>query len=227
MNNIDNYYTQRVAQSNNLLWQVGKTVNGEIIDDTQLNVIIDTICTALQLNANDLVADFGSGNALITNDIAPTVKTIVGIEKNQALYEQACSHINAANLSLIQADILCDGKEALTINKAYSYEVIQHLSYATTVQFITQLAATIPEGGLLFLGGIPNAHQKWEFYNSPGRKFGLANTLIETGTDPVGTWYMPEFFITLAEKLNLQCDILNQNTDLYTAHYRFDCLLSF
>ena len=224
MNSVDRYYSQRATYSNNLLFQVGKTVNGEPISKQQLNLIVDAIENGLNLNYKDSLVDFGCGNGLLTNFIAPKVKVIVGIEINQALYEQATRHVSHQNISLIHRDILCNSEYKFTFNKAFSYEVIQHLSYTEVEKIISNTIKLLPKDGLLYLGGIPDEQRKWNFYNTETRKSKLAETLLETGTDPVGTWFTQAFFSKIAERFSVSCELLKQHPDLYTAHYRFDCL---
>ncbi|MGY4878616.1 rRNA adenine N-6-methyltransferase family protein [Vreelandella aquamarina] len=225
MNKVQNYYTQRVNKSKDLLYQVGKTVNGESIDNKQFNYIVETIKNNLELTTDDLLADFGCGNGVLTNSIAPYVRSLIGIERNQALYHQANKHIKNKNILLFKEDILHTSKKKLAINKAYSYEVVQHLSYLETKKFVSEIMNILPSGGLLFLGGIPDEQRKWNFYDSKYRRSRLAKDLLSTGADSVGTWFIPDFFYALEEELSISCKVLNQHPNLYTTHYRFDCLL--
>lgn len=58
----DRYYSERVARSDDLLWQVGKTVNGEPVDRKQLQLIVGQIVSLLDLTPEDRVLDIGAGN---------------------------------------------------------------------------------------------------------------------------------------------------------------------
>lgn len=78
--------------------------------------------------------------------------------------------------------MLCLSKAQLPVNKAYCYELIQHLGYREAAAFISQLLAILPAGGKLLVGGIPDEQRKWDFYNTQARREGLAKALIETGT---------------------------------------------
>ena len=139
MDRLENYYTQRVSQSDNLLYQVGKTVDGEPVSAAQLDLITGAIRQGLQLSPDDALVDFGCGNGLLTNVIAPQVKSIVGVERNLALYEQACRYIRQPNASFVQADVLRADVSLLAFDKAYSYEVVQHFSYGELVAFVTRV----------------------------------------------------------------------------------------
>ena len=225
MNDIESYYTQRVSHSKNLLYQVGKTIDGKPVNEHQLNLITQTIKHELKLSTTDTVIDFGCGNGVLTKTLTNSTKTIIGIERNKALYSQASKYLNNQKVSLVNANILHHDTKLLSFNKAYCYEVIQHLTYLETKNFLFQTVKNLPKNGLLFLGGIPDEQRKSNFYNTEYRQRTLAKTLLETGSDPVGTWFLPVFFYELADKLSATCRILDQHKDLYSAHYRFDCLI--
>lgn len=227
MDDIQQYYTSRVLQSDDLFWQVGKTVDGQPVGNKQLALIVDQIKNQLELQDTDHVIDFGCGNALITKEIVPFVEHITGIERNHALYQQACSYADLPNLSLINADIMNEQSFDEQVNKGYCYEVIQHLTHKQLEQFLIKIKTIIPTGGLFFLGGIPDEERKWEFYDSVERKKSLSKGLFETGKDPVGTWFFSEYFHYLAKNIDIEVQVLNQSPNVYTSHYRFDCLLRF
>lgn len=102
MDKLDNYYTQRVSQSDDLLYQVGKTVQGKPVSERQIGLIVEGIVARLELSADDAVADLGCGNGLLTNFIASEVRTMLGVERNSSLYEQACRHVSHPNTSFLR-----------------------------------------------------------------------------------------------------------------------------
>jgi len=227
MGDVDQYYTSRVLQSDDLLWQVGKTVNGKPVDKSQLALIVDQIKDELELQDLDHVIDLGCGNAILTKEIAPFVANIVGIERNRELYQQACKINDLSNLRLVNADMLDKQTFDKQLNKGYCYEVVQHLTHKELEQLVIKMKTTVPTGGSFFLGGIPDEERKWIFFDNVERKNSLSKNLLETGNDPVGTWFFRQFFVYLADKLAIHAVMLAQSPDLYTAHYRFDCLLRF
>lgn len=109
--------------------------------------------------------------------------------------------------------------------KVYLYEVVQHLSYPEVANFLRALSKALPAGGRVLVGGIPSEIQKWHFYADADRRASYMRALA-AGTDVMGTWYHPDFFRILAQDLGLDCSIEPQPGALYTASYRFDCLLS-
>lgn len=227
MEDIEQYYTSRVSQSDDLFWQVGKTVNGKPVGNEQLSLIVNRIKQVLELNTRDTVLDMGCGNGLVTNEIASSVGSIIGVERNRPLFEKACKHASTPNQQFKHADILEFVLDNLIANKAFTYEVVQHIEHHHLKMFLLRMRSTLSEAGSLFIGGIPDEEKKWAFYNTAQRKSSLSASLAETGRDPVGTWYYQDFFYYLADEFDCSVTILQQPSELYTSHYRFDCLVEF
>lgn len=227
MDNIEQYYTSRVLESDDLFWQVGKTVNDQPVGKEQLALITNQIIHMLELKNSDYVIDLGCGNGLVTKEIAPFVSKITGIERNQALYQQACRINDSPNQRFVNKDILDKQAFDEQVNKVYCYEVVQHLTHQQLELLLINMRTVVPPNVLFFLGGIPEEEKKWAFYDSVERKNSLSKALLDRGNDPIGTWFFREFFYYLAKKLGIDAVIVEQSPNLYTAHYRFDCLLKF
>ncbi|KEF31680.1 hypothetical protein D777_02029 [Marinobacter nitratireducens] len=213
-----------MTRSDDLLWQVGKTVNGNVVGEDQIELIIERICTALNLRADDRVLDVGAGNGLLTSIVAGRCARVTGVERNQALYERALRANTCGNASYVCQSLSALDCSSLDFNKAFLYEVVQHLDFSETASFIESVFKQLPDSGAVFLGGIPSELQKWSFYGTDERRKQYFRGLAK-GTDVMGTWYHPEFFGCLAEDLQLECQVLVQDSRLYTSSYRFDCLL--
>lgn len=226
MDDIEQYYSQRVAQSQDLFWQVGKTINGKPVGTEQLNLIIDSIHSALDLNSQDIILDIGCGNGLVTRKLAEQVKNIIGIERNKALFAEALRHKSGLNQHYVNSDVLSYKAENIVANKLYLYEVIQHISHQQIVSFLTHLSSVLVDAGQkIFIGGVPDEERKWSFYDSPERREGLFRSLTDKGADPIGFWFHREEFYFLAKQLGMTAEIIEQPAALYTSHYRFNCLL--
>jgi hypothetical protein len=66
--------------------------------------------------------------------------------------------------------------------------------------------------------------RKWNFFDTEERKRQYFDSLL-SGTDPLGTWYYKDYFKYLAKRHGLGFECMDQKHELYTGHYRFDCLL--
>lgn len=227
MDEIESYYTSRVLESQDLFWQVGKTVDGKPVGDEQLVIIIEHLKDKLELIGDDHIIDLGCGNGLITREIAKAVDSIIGIERNQALYLQACNNNPLLNESYQNFDLLDFTEKYEHINKGYCYEVVQHFTHLQIKKLLEQIKLRIPNLTTLILGGIPDEKNKWAFYDTAERKKMLSKSLLESGKDPIGTWFYSDFFKYLADMMDISCEIIAQPPKLYTSHYRFDCVLRF
>jgi len=87
-----------------LLKQVGKTINGREIPETQVNLIVKNIAKILRLSADDSVIDLCCGNGLITSRLAPLVKNIVGVDFSAGLIAEAEKHSNSQNIKYLHND---------------------------------------------------------------------------------------------------------------------------
>jgi cyclopropane fatty-acyl-phospholipid synthase-like methyltransferase len=222
------YYRERVKNHDRdkFLWQVGKTVNGEEVSREQIELILKTIVNRLQLDKSDIALDIGCGNGLLTKEISRYVSKITGIELTPELYEIAKEYNSASNISYINYDVL--GTNAMgydnQFTKVYLYEVIQHLNFQEVDALFAKLNEITADRATIFIGGILDVEKKWMFFDTVERRCLYFKGLL-SGSEPLGTWYHKEFFSFLANKHNMNGECLSQENNLYTSHYRYDCLL--
>jgi cyclopropane fatty-acyl-phospholipid synthase-like methyltransferase len=224
---VKKYYRDRVlkAEFSSLLWQVGKTVSGVDVPDGQIEIIISAISNSLQLDVADKVLDIGSGNGLLTKKIATIVSSVTGVELTAELYDVAMQRSLGKNIKYLNMNIydFLNVPQKLDFNKIYLYEVLQHFNYQKTDELFSALDSTCKSGTEIFVGGIPDLSKVWDFFNNRKRKSRYYSGLV-SGKDPIGTWYHKNFFDCLAFKYGFQFEILDQQSDLYTSHYRYDCV---
>jgi len=224
---VKKYYRDRVLKSeeSSLQWQVGKTVNGVDVPIEQIEMILGAISGQLQLCERDNVLDIGCGNGLLTREIASRCSRITGVEITPELYEIAGQRSARDNITYINQDILAFLTDSSTelFTKVYFYEVQQHFTHQNTDELLGLLSRRCAERVKIFIGGIPDISRKWNFFNSPERVKNYYSSLV-LGGDPIGTWFDRNFFEYLAGKYGFKCKILEQNANLYTSHYRYDCL---
>ncbi|MCB1701343.1 MAG: methyltransferase domain-containing protein [Halioglobus sp.] len=224
MSKVQHYYNERVSKSSDLYRQVGKTIQGQPVGEEQLRLIATGITSALGLCSGDTVMDIGCGNGLVTRVIAPKVSRVIGVEQNPGLYESALENSSAENLTYIRSDILDVDALNFNCNKAYMYEVIQHVEYNKLRDFMHFFKSSFLSGSRVFIGGIPDEEKKWHFYNSRSRRCELLEALMVSG-DPMGTWFHRDYLSHLGDAYGLRVRIIPQSESLYTSHYRFDCLI--
>lgn len=209
------------------LRQVGKTVCGKIISNYQFNLIINSIVDTLQINSNDNVLDLCCGNGLVTKEIAKYCRNIVGVDYSKPLIDIAnsvhlqpnCNYVHQSILELKSSDF--DSK----FTKVYMYEALQHFKpkqLYNILEIIRKISTT--EVQILF-GSVPNKKNLWQFYNSPSRKFDYYKRKL-LNKEAIGMWWSNNIIEKISRLYNFDCFFKDQNEDLYTAHYRFDVLVT-
>ena len=226
--NVKKYYSERAKKNSrtDFLWQVGKTINGEDVSCEQLELIVKTIVERLDLSGKDKVFDLGCGNGLLTKKISTFVQEITGLDLTTELYDVALEYHSSNNTRYINANIFdFDVKRYKNkFSKVYLYEVLQHLSLIESDKLLAILKGITSKKSTIFIGGILDMDKKWSFFDTVERKSQYFDSLL-LGTDPLGTWYYKDYFKYLAGRHNLNVECKNQDDELYTSHYRFDCVL--
>lgn len=215
------------AETDDALRQVGKTVLGVPVDDSQLDLIVHGIADRLELDSTDHVLDLGCGNGLITERIARVAGTVCALDVSPSLIGDARRYRNPPNVTYRVAD-LGDGVGLGACphprHKAYAYEVFQHLVAEDVDSLLKGLTAHSPEGLRLWVGSIPDRARIRAFYDTPER-WDLYLRRTAEGTEQIGTWWDREELCETAQRSGFGCSLFDQPENLYTAHYRFDALL--
>lgn len=226
---VVDYYKNRVSQSGetDFLWQVGKTVEGQPISEAQFTLLLQRIIRMLDINQSDTVLDIGSANGFITRQIAGLAKAVVGVDVSEDLHRISEKYNAADNINYFCADIVednCDAMLALC-NKGYMYEVIQHIEFRYLDRIFSHIKQLLKSSDdAFFIGGVLDAERKWNFFNSYQRREFYFNAL-EKDDHSIGRWHHKDFFEVVARRYGLKVDILDQEEEFYTSHYRFDCLV--
>jgi 2-polyprenyl-3-methyl-5-hydroxy-6-metoxy-1,4-benzoquinol methylase len=224
---VRNYYRDRVlsVETSSLQWQVGKTINGVDVPAEQIEIILGAISGSLQVGENDNVLDVGCGNGLLTRKIAPMCSRMTGVEITPELYEVAIRKSANENIAYINKNIFDFLPESIEehFEKIYLYEVLQHFGHQGANKLFSHLAQLCGDSAKIFIGGIPDVSRMWNFFNTPDRVAHYYDGLV-LGNDPMGTWYHPNFFEYLAKTYDFRFSLLKQSANLYTSHYRYDCL---
>jgi len=222
---IKNYYRNRLEEcaEDDLFYQVGKTQYGEKVSAAQIDLITEAIHTSLQLSKNDHVLDIGCANGLISYKISEKVQDLTGIDLSTELIQIAVKHRFRSNISYFVDDIFTFDFKNTVFNKIYMYEVLQHFPYHNLRELLLTLKSHL-KSFRLFIGGVPDADSLFNFYNDDEkRKFYFSS--LERGAAHLGNWWYAEHLKIVCDDLNLSFKKIDQNPNLYTAHYRFDCVV--
>jgi cyclopropane fatty-acyl-phospholipid synthase-like methyltransferase len=220
-----NYYDLSSHQfDDSLLKQVGKTVNGQEIPEHQLKLIVENIVNILQLNSEDFVVDLCCGNGLITKQLAPLVKGIIGVDFTQGLIDAAKKYNSYSNIEYVNSDVLSlDPKYFLGVEKIVMYEALQYFSKEQLSSLLNELS-NLGLASLVFFGSIPNK-EKLSVYYDTAEKFAFYIQSEREGRPHIGRWWSMEEIEQIVSTQGFKAIFLPQTPSLYTAYYRFDILL--
>ena len=206
--------------------QVGKTVLGKPVADAQIQLIVSTIRIRLGLKPEDSVCDFGCGNGLLTSHIAKLSAHVLAVDLSEQLITTARRLNASANIQYMNGD-LCDlpaVTDRAEANKGYAYEVLQHLSTNEAAKFLQDVRQCWPRIDCLLLGSIPDRARLRNFYDSPQR-WERFEKMSASGGEQIGHWWERANLERVAASAGFSLEPIEQNPELYTAHYRFDALL--
>ena len=223
--NIKKYYHRAVLESDdsfdNFLKQVGKTVSGNTIDKDIFFKIVESIRKALNINFNDRVIDLGCANGLITKSISRSSRYTFGFDLSDDLIQVAKKFHKKENITYEMQNVLDVNFSKLNIKKIYMYEVLQHFEYKMLRELLIKLIKEM-DSFILFIGSIPDKDKILNFYDTDKRKSFFFNEVLENGKDHLGNWWHKEHILLICRELGLKATIIEQDSKLHTAHYRFD-----
>lgn len=208
-----------------VLRQVGWTVNGQPISDTAVEQMVGDIVAALRLNEDDALLDLCCGNGLLTSRAARWCRQATGVDFSMPLIRIARERFSAANIEYVVADVraLPASVTARSYSKIVMYGALQHLSTADLDLVLGQLQGSKVRAALLFVGAIPDRDRLWCFYDTAQRRREYARR-VQDGTEAIGHWWTRPDMSDIGRRFGYRVDILPQTPTLPTAHYRFDCL---
>ena len=208
------------------LRQVGKTVMGQPVEPHHLDVIVDAIATEIELKPKDVVADLGCGNGVITERVAARVAQAVGIDVSEPLLEAARANHAGSNCTYHAGDVAKLGPFPVEgVTKAYSYEVLQHLSTQEARAMLQALVEQLGDDLMFFAGSIPERARLRAFYNTPER-WAYYKQHMAQGAEQIGHWWERDELVALCDEFGLTCTPRDQTAALYTSHYRFDATIA-
>lgn len=206
--------------------QVGRT-------NEDINIIAVDIMKKLKIEKSDIILDVCCGNGLITSIVAGHCNEIYGVDFSNILIEVAKKENNGRNICYYSSDAL-DINDIFRDNffdKSYCYFSFQYFDYVRGEQLIDIMARLTKPGGWILIDDIPDIRRRWYYYDTILNKIFFVMERIRRivrghdGQDSLGWWWHPGSIIKICEKLNLKCDILEQDKNLPYSYYRFGVLI--
>ena len=209
------------------LKQVGKTVNGEDIADTQFRAILEDIDQRLEFQQEDVVLDLCCGNGLITREIASRCKSVLGVDFSSALVTQARQITTSSNTSYMEMDV----REIGNLNERYYgkftkvlwYEALAFFEEEDLYEILRALRVLTSQDAVILIGSVLDYERKWSFFNTVARKLNYAINFWLLGREKgLGKWWKKSDIRRICADVGFSCYFHAQNAILHTSHYRID-----
>ena len=207
------------------LAQVGRTVGGRPIEAAQIDRLTDAIKSALDLQADDVLADLCCGNGLVTVRLAAVCAAVVGIDYSRELIAVARRDYGGANIRYVQRSAHEIGPgdfPAPGLNKVVMNQGLQYFDEAMLRVLLTNIDACAGRGMTLFLTDIPDVDRLSAFYDTPER-WAEFERRRAAGQEALGTWWSREHLRGVLEDHGYGV-AFRVDPGRFTAHYRFDVL---
>ena len=225
MVNLNEFYNKRVnsLNKNDLLKQVGHSVNGIAISQVEFNILINGINDVLNLNNQDNLLDLCCGNGVITREFIQSCDSICGIDFSKELISIA-KNINTSNkIKFYNTDVFNVAKyyqKDRLFSKILMFGSLQHFSISEFPKVLNLIQTQSTNDFIALFGFVPDKQYKWKFYNTLKKKaLYVSRRLMKT--DVMGTWWIKSDIIDICDSMNLSCNFIDIKTGNYGYPYRF------
>ncbi|MBL4659148.1 MAG: class I SAM-dependent methyltransferase [Alcanivoracaceae bacterium] len=225
MANLRKYYNARVnsLEKEELLKQVGHSVNGKAISIKDFESIIMDINNALDLSNDDDLLDLCCGNGVITKQLSTFCHSIYGVDFSHELISIAKTNSSSNNEYFINCDIFDIHKhlsESINFSKVLMFGSLQHFTHQRFSDLLELIKSLCGKEFTIFFGFVTDKDYKWQFYNTiKKRLLYFYRRLMKT--DVMGTWWDKKNIKSVCEEMNLECHFININFGNYGYPYRF------
>ncbi|MFN4082846.1 MAG: class I SAM-dependent methyltransferase [Bacteroidia bacterium] len=217
-------FWNKYAQSNNLLQQVGRTLNGKNLSDEILIKTTNYIIEKLEITKEKNVLDVCCGNGLITKQIAHYCNEITGVDFSEKLIETAIKN------KKLNTTYICENALEFSLNQtfdvifiAFSFQYFESNNEAATL--IKNCLNHLKNGGKLLLTDVPDANKFFSFYNTTIKLISYIVQILKNKNKMGRFWHKKEI-LNLCDSLGVKGEIIKQQYWQPYHHYRFDILIT-
>ena len=201
------YWQERGKMDAPDLIKMQRTING--VPMPMENIVSDVI-----KRCYGDVLELGCGTGVLTQEIAKKAKSVLAVDSSEAMlsFEETDTirkcHADVRNLTL-----------TTKFDTIIAYSFPHYLTHAEFVAMLMKCKDWLDQGGLLFIGDLPDAGKLWEFHNTPER---VNDYFSHLSTPKLGTWFDREWVKRACQYAGFDVQIMNQPDNLPMKEYRFD-----
>lgn len=226
--NMKDYIHKEFPKScdpNDFFAQVKRTVNGKPVPQEQINMIVDSIVSGLQLGSNDVMFDLGCGNGALSMLMFSSMKKYHGVDFSDFLVEVAKKNFEKPGFTFEvgEANAYMNDVEAnQEYTKALCYGVFSYFEREVAENVLHKIFTKFPNISRFYIGNIPDKNRADKFFY----KEIDYSQLIHDTQSAIGIWWTEDEFRSLASKTGWNIEFIYMPESFYSAHYRFDVVLS-
>lgn len=206
--------------------QVKRTVNGEVISQDQIDMIVEAILNGADIGASDVLLDLCCGNGALTDIIFDRCRGGAGVDFSEELIDIAKRYFQRLpERSYTLADVeeyVSVTPDTENITKALCYGSFQLLSHSAAANVLRQLHTRFPKLQLVFIGNLPDKALMSNFFYEGVYVPGLE----DDHESPVGIWRTESEFSELAASSGWNASFRCMPAAFHAAHYRYDAILT-
>lgn len=195
-------------------------------DKQELKKIARYIKEKLELGEEDTLLDLCCGNGMLSKELSPFVKELLGVDFSEPHIEIARQQFIAPNSMFLRGDAtqlsLVTEKSFDKINLYFSFQYFD--TYRLGELVVQEMAERLKTGGKILIGDVPDKERLAVFY--PSFKSRLRYQLARIrGRDQMGKFWSETEMKKIAASCGLRIQKLQQPADFLYQHYRSDYLL--
>jgi hypothetical protein len=225
------YRKSEPQNAEDLLIQVGRTINKSPISAEAVQITLDRIIYILNLKSDSVLVDFCCGNGIFTYELSNKIKFVYGVDFSQHLISSAKKYKARPNIVYHALDALTPVKYFVDKDNSPNFFLMNAaLAYFSPSQ-LSQILFNIKDISChadcnFLITDIPDISLLHNFYNTPDRmKRYYENQKMEfNDNDGLGRWWSREEIYVCAEGMGFSYEAIPQPEIL--SNYRMDALLS-
>ena len=223
-----NYRNIEIKSEKDLLYQVGKTVGGQVITQEQFDLDLKEIISLLELNTNDVILDLCCGNGLFSYNLSQHVDHVIGLDFSELYINNAKQYHSKGNIDYQVGDILDNDllKDILKTHRVSKVLMNDCLAYFNPNSLKIILKELSHHQVVMVISSILDKEKKWKFYNTIDRKIKyFKDVVFDNKNSGIGYWWTKKQINSIAAHYGFDSSFYNHHEKNHTSHYRFNVKL--
>jgi len=220
----DRYNDKEKHGTPDLQFNVDRTKGGVIVDADVWARTVNDIVDICHIAKDSVVMEICCGNGMLLGPISTRCKKAIGVDFSVPLLSQLqAEYPTTVETHLSDALEFQWGKNDLDV--VLIYFAIQCFTERDALRLISRSFNWLKEGGVLFVGDVPDEEKKWSYLSKPEYRRDYF-TRVETDTPKIGQWFRKEFFKGLEDYIpGMQVTVLDQPGYHINSEIRFDVVI--